>query len=216
MDRLPGLARPHASERHHRRCPGGDGPRRWRRNHSPIARPAWHRRERRQPFQPASAIKLGPVRSVLPACLRYNWDALHRKVTEAPLIPAMVPLRDGSTAETSWHRVALGLDNPLISGPADRVDGHRRTGRADAFLCHDLHPAPRRTTRHYHHQLCASPSIAATRQTQFDGSQQLFLLVKDGADWQQHRPRRRRTSPLHGNASYGKQAGYVTTTIVCY
>jgi hypothetical protein len=113
-----------------------------------------------------------------------NWDALHRKVTEAPLIPAMVPLGDGSTAGTSWHRVALGLDNPLIFGPADRVYDHRRTGWADAFLCHDLHPTPRRTTRHYHHQLCGSPSIAATRQTPFvaaDSSASSLKMARIGS-----------------------------------
>lgn len=60
-------------------------------------------------------------------------DALHRQIAQAPLIPAMLSLRDGPTRWTSWHRVALGRDHPVIFSFADRMDDHRWTGRRILF-----------------------------------------------------------------------------------
>ncbi len=103
------------------------------------------RGETGQPFREDRALAGRRFATPFPDPEPYDdRDALHRQVTEAPLIPAMLPLGDGPTGWTSRHRVALGLDNPLTFGPADRVDDHGRTGRADALLCHEQHSTPRR------------------------------------------------------------------------
>ncbi len=103
------------------------------------------RGETGQPFREDRALAGRRFATPFPDPEPYDdRDALHRQVTEAPLIPAMLRLGDGPTGWTSRHRVALGLDNPLTFGPADRVDDHGRTGRADALLRHDQHSTPRR------------------------------------------------------------------------
>jgi hypothetical protein len=105
-----------------------------------------------QPFREDRALAARRVTTPFPDPEPYDdRNALHRQVVEASLIPAMLPLGDDPTGGTSWHQTALGLDEPAIPNPADRVDDHGWVRRTDALLCHERHSTPRRNLRRYHH-----------------------------------------------------------------
>ena len=89
-----------------------------------------------QPLREDRALAARRVTTPFPNPEPYDHrNALHRQVVEASLIPAMLPLGDGPTGGTSWHHTALGLDEPAIPNPADRVDDHGWVRRTDALLC---------------------------------------------------------------------------------